>query len=234
MPGRPATISRAWPRGRRVAASATPQAHLPGFTSIPTLGELAALDGEWGGPARARIAAINRLAAQAIDLAEMEWSFLFDRTRQLLSIGYNVAERRRDSSYYDLLASEARLCTFVAIAQGHLPQESWFALGRLLTTAAGEPVLLSWSGSMFEYLMPLVVMPGYDDTLLDQTCKAAVKRQIEYGRQRGVPWGISESGTTCSTRGSPTSTARSACPASASSAASPTISSSRRTRQPSR
>ena len=132
--------------------------------------------------------------AQAIDLAEMEWSFLFDRTRQLLSIGYNVAERRRDASYYDLLASEARLCTFVAIAQGHLPQESWFALGRLLTTAAGEPVLLSWSGSMFEYLMPLLVMPGYDDTLLDQTCKAAVKRQIEYGRHRGVPWGISESG----------------------------------------
>lgn len=67
---------------------------------------------------------------------------------------HNVAERRRDSSYYDLLASEARLCTFVAIAQGCLPQESWFALGRLLTTAAGEPVLLSWSGSMFEYSCP--------------------------------------------------------------------------------
>ena len=143
------------------------------------------------GRASPRSAASRR---RRLDLAEMEWSFLFDRTRQLLSIGYNVAERRRDASYYDLLASEARLCTFVAIAQGHLPQESWFALGRLLTTAAGEPVLLSWSGSMFEYLMPLVVMPGYDDTLLDQTCKAAVKRQIEYGRQRGVPWGISESG----------------------------------------
>ena len=124
----------------------------------------------------------------------MEWSFLFDEARQLLSIGYNVAERRRDSGHYDLLASEARLCTFVAIAQGHLPQESWFALGRLLTLAAGEPVLLSWSGSMFEYLMPLVVMPSYDDTLLDQTCRGAVKRQIEYGRHRGVPWGISESG----------------------------------------
>ena len=175
-------------------ASATPQAHLPGFTSIPTLRELAALDDEWAGPARARIAAIDRLARQSMDLAEMEWSFLFDRTRQLLSIGYKVAERRSDASYYDLLASEARLCTFVAIAQGHLPQESWFALGRLLTTAAGEPVLLSWSGSMFEYLMPLVVMPGYDDTLLDETCKAAVKRQIEYGRHRGVPWGMSESG----------------------------------------
>ena len=104
------------------------------------------------------------------------------------------SERRRDASYYDLLASEARLCSFVAIAQGQLPQESWFALGRLLTTAGGEPTLLSWSGSMFEYLMPLLVMPTYENTLLDQTCKAAVERQIEYGKKRGVPWGISESG----------------------------------------
>ena len=92
-----------------VGASAAPHVHLPGFTAIPTLTELAALDGEWGAPARARIASINRLAAQAVDLAEMEWGFLFDRTRHLLSIGYNVADRRRDSSYYDLLASEARL-----------------------------------------------------------------------------------------------------------------------------
>ena len=124
----------------------------------------------------------------------MEYDFLFDKARHLLAIGYNVGERRRDSSYYDLLASEARLCSFVAIAQGQLPQESWFALGRLLTTAGGEPVLLSWSGSMFEYLMPLLVMPTYENTLLDQTYKAAVERQIEYGRQRGVPWGMSESG----------------------------------------
>ena len=124
----------------------------------------------------------------------MEYDFLFDKARHLLAIGYNVGERRRDSSYYDLLASEARLCSFVAIAQGQLPQESWFALGRLLTTAGGEPILLSWSGSMFEYLMPLLVMPTYENTLLDQTYKAAVERQIEYGRQRGVPWGISESG----------------------------------------
>ena len=175
-------------------ASAKPQTHLPGFTSIPTLSDLAALDDERAGPARARIALLNRLAAQSSDLADMEWDFLFDGTRHLLSIGYNVGERRRDSGYYDLLASEARFCTFVGIAQGHLPQESWFALGRLLTTAAGEPVLLSWSGSMFEYLMPLVVMPGYDETLLDQTCKAAVRCQIEYAKRRGVPWGISESG----------------------------------------
>ena len=144
--------------------------------------------------ARNRLAAIERLALQSGELARMEYDFLFDKARHLLTIGYNVGERRSDSSYYDLLASEARLCSFVAIAQGQLPQESWFALGRLLTSTGGEPVLLSWSGSMFEYLMPLLVMPTYDNTLLDQTCKAAVARQIEYGTQRGVPWGISESG----------------------------------------
>ena len=144
--------------------------------------------------ARDRIAAVEGLARQANRFASVEYDFLFDKGCHLLAIGYNVGDRRRDSSYYDLLASEARLCSFVAIAQGQLPQESWFALGRLLTTAGGGPVLISWSGSMFEYLMPLLVMPTYDNTLLDQTCKAAVERQIEYGRQRGVPWGISESG----------------------------------------
>ena len=108
---------------------------------------------------------------------------------------------RGDTSYYDLLASEARLASFVAIAQGQVPQEHWFALGRLLTTAGGEPVLLSWSGSMFEYLMPLLVMPAYEDTLLDQTCRAAVERQIAYGRQRGRAVGhLGVAATTRSTR----------------------------------
>ena len=141
-----------------------------------------------------RIAAIERLALQSSELARMEYGFLFDKARHLLAIGYNVGERRLDSSYYDLLASEARFSSFVAIAQGELPQESWFALGRLLTTVGGESLLISWSGSMFEYLMPLLVMPTYENTLLDQSCKAAVERQIEYGKKRGVPWGISESG----------------------------------------
>jgi len=147
-----------------------------------------------GDVATRRIAQIEALAVQAGDLAEMDYDFLFDKARHLLTIGYNVTERRVDSSYYDLLASEARLCNFVAIAQGQLPQESWFSLGRLLTGTGGEPALLSWSGSMFEYLMPMLVMPNYENTLLDQTCKAAVARQIEYGKQRGVPWGVSESG----------------------------------------
>ena len=131
---------------------------------------------------------------QAGALAEVDYSFLFDRVRRQFVIGYNVGDARTDASYYDLLASEARLANFVAIAQGKLPQESWFALGRLLTSVGGEPVLLSWSGSMFEYLMPLLIMPTYENTLLDQTYIAAVERQIEYGRQRGVPWGVSECG----------------------------------------
>lgn len=141
-----------------------------------------------------RMLHIDLLALQATEFARMEYEFLYDRATHLLAIGYNVTERRRDPSFYDLLASEARLATFVAIALGQLPQESWFALGRQLTIAGSEPILLSWSGSMFEYLMPLLVMPTFENTLLDQTYRSAVKRQIEYGTQRGGQWGISESG----------------------------------------
>lgn len=141
-----------------------------------------------------RLAQCQQLAAQASDFAAMDYGFLYDHSRHLLAIGYNLDHFRRDASFYDLLASEARLSNFVAIAQGQLPQESWFALGRLRTVAGGEPVLVSWSGSMFEYLMPMLVMPSYPGTLLDQTCHAAVARQIEYGNQRALPWGISESG----------------------------------------
>ncbi|MFZ6814789.1 GH36-type glycosyl hydrolase domain-containing protein [Undibacterium sp. Rencai35W] len=144
--------------------------------------------------ANERITEIQQLALQAVEFARMEYGFLYEPTTHLLAIGYNVADRRLDTGCYDLLASEARLCSFVAIAQGQLPQETWFALGRQLTLAGGEPILLSWSGSMFEYLMPLLVMPNFDNTLLDQTYKSVVQRQIEYGAQRAVPWGISESG----------------------------------------
>jgi cyclic beta-1,2-glucan synthetase len=162
-----------------------------GVDEIPTLRELA---GTGSDLAAERITAIEKLVLQSGELCRMQYDFLFDRASHLLAIGYNVDSRRRDTSYYDLLASEARLCSFVAIAQGQLPQESWFALGRLLTNTGGEAILVSWSGSMFEYLMPLLVMPTYERTLLDETCKAAVARQIEYGEKRGVPWGISESG----------------------------------------
>jgi cyclic beta-1,2-glucan synthetase len=143
--------------------------------------------------ATARISLFRQLAEQCEQLSAVEYDFLFNKSTNLLSIGYNVEEQRKDDSYYDLLASEARLGIFVAIAQGKLPQESWFALGRLLTNSGGDPILLSWSGSMFEYLMPQLVMPSYKSTLLYQTNKAVVKRQIDYAGQRGIPWGISES-----------------------------------------
>ncbi|MES1166964.1 MAG: glucoamylase family protein, partial [Pseudomonadota bacterium] len=147
-----------------------------------------------GERARERLAALAALAREADELAAMDFTFLFDPARDLFSPGFNATERRRDPGFYDLLASEARLCSYVAIALGQVHQEHWFSLGRLLVAAHGEPVLVSWSGSMFEYLMPLLVMPNYENTLLDHTCRAAVGQQIEYGRLHGLPWGISESG----------------------------------------
>lgn len=156
--------------------------------------ELRALINSASERASERIATCMQLVEQANVLAAMDYDFLYDRTRHLIAVGYNLDDYRCDNSFYDLLASEARLCNFVAIAQGQVPQESWFALGRLRTITEGEPVLVSWSGSMFEYLMPMLVMPSYDGTLLDQTCRAAVARQIAYGKQRALPWGVSESG----------------------------------------
>lgn len=139
---------------------------------------------------------INRLkilANHCNGFADMEYDFLYDPARHLLTIGYNVEDHRRDGGFYDLLASEARLASFVAIAQGKIPQDNWFALGRRLTNVSGATTLISWSGSMFEYLMPNLVMPSYENTLLDQTTAGVIKSQIDYGRQQAVPWGISES-----------------------------------------
>lgn len=171
---------------------------LPGAVStsgnadkIPSLRDLSR---QGSSAALQRIALIHELATQASQLADMDYDFLYDKARRLMAIGYNPTEHRRDPNYYDLLASEVRLCSFVMIAQGKLPQEHWFALGRLLTVSGGTPILASWSGSMFEYLMPLLVMPTYPDTLLDQTYRIAVDRQIEYAVAHQVPWGISESG----------------------------------------
>ncbi len=132
-------------------------------------------------------------AAQCDAYAAMDFTFMYDPKRDLFSIGFNASAHRLDQSFYDLLASEARLASYLNIAQGQLPRDHWFALGRMMTTQSGEPTLLSWSGSMFEYLMPLLVMPHFEGTLLHQSAIGAVRRQIEYGRQRHVPWGISES-----------------------------------------
>lgn len=149
---------------------------------------------EAGRRAKERILILHNLAQQCVEFSDLDYGFLFDKSQRLLAIGYNAEEHRRDNSFYDLLASESRLAAFVGIAQGKLPQDSWFALGRQLTNPGTSPVLLSWSGSMFEYLMPLLVMPTYENTLLDQTDKATIQKQIDYGRKRDVCWGVSESG----------------------------------------
>ncbi len=138
-----------------------------------------------------RLAKIARTAARIVD--GMDFKFLLDQERKVFTVGYNVSEGRADNSFYDLLASEARLGSFVAIAKGDIPQEHWFRMGRQLTAVDGGRALISWTGTMFEYLMPLLVMRSYPETLLGETYQAVVSRQIEYGRERGVPWGISES-----------------------------------------
>jgi cyclic beta-1,2-glucan synthetase len=137
---------------------------------------------------------LSRLAHKCEQLVEeMDFRFLLDPERKVFTIGYNVGELRHDNSFYDLLASEARLASFVAIAKDDVPQEHWFRMGRQLTSVNGGRALISWTGTMFEYLMPLLVMRNYEGTLLNETCRSVVARQIEYGQERGVPWGVSES-----------------------------------------
>jgi cyclic beta-1,2-glucan glucanotransferase len=135
------------------------------------------------------------LARSCDELVEaMDFHFLFDGGREMFVIGYNVSDGRSDNSFYDLLASESRLTSLIAIAKGDAPQTNWFRLGRQLTQIDGVGrALVSWTATMFEYLMPLIVTRNYAETLLNQTCKAVVARQIAYGREHGVPWGVSES-----------------------------------------
>jgi cyclic beta-1,2-glucan synthetase len=123
----------------------------------------------------------------------MDFSFLFENTQKLFSIGYRASDGELDPSCYDLLASEARLASFIAIAKGDVPSSHWFRLGRALTPVGSGTALISWSGSMFEYLMPALIMRSPTQSLLSQTYRQVVIRQIEYGNERGVPWGVSES-----------------------------------------
>ncbi len=122
-----------------------------------------------------------------------DFGMLFDHSRMVFSIGFNTAEGKLDASFYDMLASECRLASYLAIAKGDVPQEHWFRLGRAITNTGGGKALVSWSASMFEYLMPRLVMQDRPGTLLNQTYHNVVRRQIQYGKQRGVPWGVSES-----------------------------------------
>lgn len=138
-----------------------------------------------------RLAALEK-AAREMALA-MEFGFLRNKERKLLSIGYLVAEGTLDANCYDLLASEARLACFVAIAKGDVPAREWFRLGRVMTPVDDTAALVSWSGSMFEYLMPSLVMRAPTGSLIYGTNRLAVHRQIEFGQLRGIPWGASES-----------------------------------------
>ena len=147
-------------------------------------GRLRALIEEARGHAEDLVERADRLAALSDDLLEeIEFSFLFNEERQLFSIGYNVVDGRLDNSYYDILASEARLASYMAIALGKVSHEHWFKLGRSLTPSGSSRALLSWSASMFEYLMPLLVMRSHAGTLLDETYEAVVRRQIDVCRR---------------------------------------------------
>lgn len=135
-----------------------------------------------------------KLAAEARHMAlAMDFAFLLDPERKLLSIGYSLVDNSLDPSCYDLLASEARLASLFAIAKGDVPTRHWFRLGRAATPIGKGAALISWSGSMFEYLMPSLVMRAPAGSLLDQTNQLVVERQQAYGRSLNIPWGISES-----------------------------------------
>jgi cyclic beta-1,2-glucan synthetase len=153
-----------------------------------------------GLPSRAREAAIalerrlTELAATAGKMFDaMKFDFLLDPARPLLSIGYRVIDDSLDPNCYDLLACEARLASFVAIAKGEVPARHWFRLGRAITPLNRGSALISWSGSMFEYLMPSLVMRAPVTSLFEQTNRLVVRRQIKCGAELGMPWGISES-----------------------------------------
>ena len=133
----------------------------------------------------------QRLRAMAL---ATDFRPLYSQERQLFSIGYRVIDRTLDKSYYDLIASEARQASFIAIAKGDIPQSHWFRLGRSLTKVKGRRSLVSWSGTMFEFMMPLLIMKNYKGTILDETYRSVIEIQRLYGEERGIPWGISESG----------------------------------------
>jgi cyclic beta-1,2-glucan synthetase len=147
------------------------------------------------GNLRSLAGGVLRIVQDAERLAgDMEFSFLADPNRKILSIGYNVRESKLHEACYDMLASEARIATFLAIARGDLPYSSWFKLARDFTHSGGYYLLLSWTGTMFEYMMPALWMHSYPNTLLAQTQEACVRVQQSYGAELGIPWGISESG----------------------------------------
>ncbi len=143
------------------------------------------------------LAKAERLIQDVRELSQsITMRFLYDFKRKLFAIGFNVSDGRLDSAYYDLLASEARLGSYVAIARGEVPVEHWFSMGRPYGIIGRRRVLLSWTGTMFEYLMPLLLQRRYEGSLLDKAAREAVAVHVDYGRKLHVPWGISESAYT--------------------------------------
>ena len=171
-----------------LTASAGPRADRGRVAKVVAALEAAALAVAAAGRRREELAETVMAMAEAMD-----FTFLFDASRQLFTIGYRVGDGAMDEGRYDLLASEARLTSFLAVARGEVSAEHWFRLGRPMTPVELGTALVSWSGSMFEYLMPALVMRAPEGSLLDQTARLVVKRQIAYGSSNGVPWGISES-----------------------------------------
>ncbi|NLB40936.1 MAG: glycosyl transferase, partial [Clostridiales bacterium] len=127
-------------------------------------------------------------------IRDMDFRLLYDEKKDLFAIGYNAEDDELSKVYYDLLASEARQASFIAIAKGDVPQKHWFKMGRGLSLVGDQRALISWSGTMFEYFMPLLIMKNYKNTLLNETYTAVVRGQKHYGEQHRLPWGVSESG----------------------------------------
>lgn len=163
-------------------------------SAVNTLQNLSVLIRQASTLAIITLANLNDFIWQSTEIVEeMNFSFLQDKERKIFAIGYNVENEKLDNSFYDLLASENRLTGFVAIGKGEISQEHWFRLRRSLTPVNSSRALISWTATMFEYLMPILVMRDYSSTLLNQTYQAIVLRQIEYAAENNVPWGISES-----------------------------------------
>jgi hypothetical protein len=142
---------------------------------------------------------LRQISQQASSLANaMDFTFLLDKQRMLLSVGFDAQSQELQPYCYNLLATEPRTAVFIAIAKEDIPQDCWFRLDRPFTSDQGRPVLLSWTGTMFEYLMPSIWMRSYPNTLLDRASLAAVRSQQAYAANKGILWGISESA--CSKR----------------------------------
>lgn len=161
------------------------------FQTYPTLMQLAREDNK---NAKIMIDRIHKLATQ-IDtiLANVDFGFLYNEKRQLFHIGYHVSSHNLDAGCYDLMASESLLTSFLAISMGEVPLKHWYKLGRPLTMVKGIPCFVSWSGTMFEYLMPNLVLREYEGSVFTETSRAAVLQQMNYAKEMGIPWGISES-----------------------------------------